>query len=162
MKRSMKSQKQGGFLISKIHQLSQRIFSRILKENNLHEFNPSQGKIMFVLWQTDNIAIHELVEKTQLGKSTISFHLDNLEKAGHIKRIPSERDKREYYVKLTDKDKKLQERYVKVSQEMTKLFYNKFNEDEIELFEAYLKKLLDNLMQYEMNIKYLNPTQKKV
>lgn len=149
MKRSMKSQKQGGFLISKIHQLSQRIFSRILKENNLHEFNPSQGKIMFVLWQTDNIAIHELVEKTQLGKSTVTFHLDNLEKAGYIKRIPSERDKREFYIVLTDKDKALQEKYVKVSEEMTKIFYKKFTENEIQQFETFLENLLDNLIQYE-------------
>lgn len=145
----MKSQKQGGFLISKIHQLSQRIFSRILKENNLHEFNPSQGKIMFVLWQTDNIAIHELVEKTQLGKSTVTFHLDNLEKAGYIKRIPSERDKREFYIVLTDKDKALQEKYVKVSEEMTKIFYKKFTENEIQQFETFLENLLDNLIQYE-------------
>ncbi|MFX0057418.1 MAG: MarR family winged helix-turn-helix transcriptional regulator [Candidatus Hodarchaeota archaeon] len=149
MKRSMKGQKQGGFLISKIHQLSQRIFSRILKESKLYEFNPSQGKIMFVLWQNDNIAIHELVEKTQLGKSTITFHLDNLEKAGHIKRIPSERDKREFYVVLTDKDKELQEKYVNVSQEMTKIFYNKFTENEIQQFETFLERLLDNLIQYE-------------
>lgn len=153
MKGTMKGQKQGGFLISKIHQLSQRIFSRILRENDLNEFNPSQGRIMFVLWQKDNITIHELVEKTQLGKSTVSFHLDNLETAGHIKRIPSEKDKREYYVKLTDKDKSLQEKYVKVSQEMTKLFYNNFTEVEIQNFEAYLMRLLDNLIQHEMKIK---------
>ncbi|MFX1355640.1 MAG: MarR family winged helix-turn-helix transcriptional regulator, partial [Promethearchaeota archaeon] len=136
MKGVMKGQKQGGFLISKIHQLSQRIFSRILRENDLNEFNPSQGRIMFVLWQKDNIAIHELVEKTQLGKSTISFHLDNLEKAGHIKRISSKRDKREFTIVLTDKNKGLQEKYVKVSQEMTKIFYNRFTDDEIQEFEA--------------------------
>jgi DNA-binding MarR family transcriptional regulator len=149
MKESMKSQKQGGFLLSKIHQLSQRIFSRILRENNLNEFNPSQGRIMFVLWQKDNIAIHELVEKTQLRKSTISFHLDNLEKAGYIKRIPSEKDKREYYVILTDKDKALQEKYVKVSREMTKIFYHKFREDEIQHFESFLERLLHNLIHNE-------------
>ncbi|MFX1590838.1 MAG: MarR family winged helix-turn-helix transcriptional regulator [Promethearchaeota archaeon] len=153
MKGVMKGQKQGGFLISKIHQLSQRIFSRILRENDLNEFNPSQGRIMFVLWQKDNIAIHELVEKTQLGKSTISFHLDNLEKVGHIKRISSKRDKREFTIVLTDKNKGLQEKYVKVSQEMTKIFYNRFTDDEIQEFEAYLIRLLDNLIQFKKKSK---------
>ncbi|MFX1411418.1 MAG: MarR family transcriptional regulator, partial [Promethearchaeota archaeon] len=65
MKETMREQRKGGFLISKIHQLSQRIFARILKEHKLEDFNPAQGRIMFTLWQKDNIPIHELVEKTQ-------------------------------------------------------------------------------------------------
>ncbi|MHA2400655.1 MAG: MarR family transcriptional regulator, partial [Promethearchaeota archaeon] len=70
----MKQQKEGGFLISKIHHISQRIFARILKKYNLEEFNPAQGRIMFVLWREDNLPIHKLVEKTQFSKSTLTFH----------------------------------------------------------------------------------------
>ena len=95
MKETMKQQRKGGFLISKIHQLSQRIFAKILKEHQLDEFNPAQGRIMFVLWQKDNIPIHGLVEKTQYSKSTLTSMLDNLEKLGFIKRVPSKEDRRE-------------------------------------------------------------------
>ena len=145
----MKQQRQGGFLISKIHQLSQRIFARILKDHRLEEFNPAQGRVMFVLWQKDNIPIHELVEKTQYSKSTLTSMLDNLEKAGFIKRVPSKEDRREILIALTEKDRLLQDKYIDVSREMGKLFYNKFNDEEIDDFENYLEKILENLIEFD-------------
>ena len=145
----MKQQRQGGFLISKIHQLSQRIFARILKDHKLDEFNPAQGRVMFVLWQKDNIPIHELVEKTQYSKSTLTSMLDNLEKAGFIKRVPSKEDRREILITLTEKNRLLQDKYIDVSREMGKLFYNKFNDEEIDDFENYLERILENLIEFD-------------
>ncbi|MFX1320491.1 MAG: MarR family winged helix-turn-helix transcriptional regulator [Promethearchaeota archaeon] len=150
MKETMKQQRQGGFLISKIHQLSQRIFARILKDHKLDEFNPAQGRIMFVLWQKDNIPIHELVEKTQYSKSTLTSMLDNLEMAGFIKRVPSKKDRREILIALTEKNRLLQDKYVDVSREMGKLFYNKFSDEEIDDFENYLEKILENLIEFDI------------
>lgn len=145
----METQKQGGFLIAKIHQLSQRIFARILKDANLTDLNPAQGRIMFVLWREDNISIHEVSKRTLLSKSTLTSMLDRLEQAGFIKRIPSKKDRREILIQLADKDKLLQNKYVDVSQDMTKIFYNNFTEQEINDFENYLEKLLDNLIKFE-------------
>ncbi len=145
----MKQQRQGGFLISKIHQLSQRIFARILKEHELDEFNPAQGRIMFVLWQKDNIPIHELVERTQYSKSTLTSMLDNLEKAGFIKRVSSKEDRREILIALTEKDRLLQDKYIDISREMGKLYYNRFSDEEIDDFENYLERILENLIDFD-------------
>ncbi len=145
----MKQQRQGGFLISKIHQLSQRIFARILKNHKLDEFNPAQGRIMFVLWQKDNIPIHELVERTQFSKSTLTSMLDNLEKAGFIKRVPSKEDRREILIALTEKDRLLQDKYIDISREMGKFYYNRFSDKEIDDFENYLERILENLIDYD-------------
>jgi DNA-binding MarR family transcriptional regulator len=60
---------EGGFLVSKVHQLSGRIFNRLLRENGI-EFNSAQGRILFALWQGDGIPIRELSEKTRLSKSS--------------------------------------------------------------------------------------------
>ena len=149
MKETMKRQRKGGFLISKIHQLSQRIFAKILKEHKLDEFNPAQGRIMFVLWQKDNIPIHELVEKTQYSKSTLTSMLDNLEKLGFIKRVPSKEDRREILIALTEKDKLLQDKYIDVSREMGSFYYNSFSDQEIDEFEDYLERILENLIDYD-------------
>ena len=145
----METQRQGGFLIAKIHQLSQRIFARILKDANLTDLNPAQGRIMFVLWQGDNISIHALSKRTLLSKSTLTSMLDRLEQAGFIKRVPSKKDRREILIQLADKDMSLQNKYVDVSRDMTKIFYNNFTEQEINDFENYLEKLLDNLIEFE-------------
>ncbi|MHA1915986.1 MAG: MarR family winged helix-turn-helix transcriptional regulator [Promethearchaeota archaeon] len=145
----MKEQPEGGFIISKIHQLSQRIFARILKDYNLEKFNPAQGRIMFVLWREDGLPIHKLVERTQFSKSTLTFHLDNLEKTGLIKRTLNPHDRREILINLTVKNQKLQDEYIAISNEMTKIYYNDFKDNEIEEFESYLDRILINLTEYD-------------
>jgi DNA-binding MarR family transcriptional regulator len=143
----MKEKRQGGFLIAKIHQLSGRIFSRILKQHNIHEINPAQGRILFVLWEHDEIPISELSKKTQLEKSTLTAMLDRLENDGFIRRMASEDDRRKTIIKRTDKDKSFQKAYYQISEEMTALFYKDFSEREVDKFEKYLERILDNLME---------------
>ncbi len=146
---TMEKQKQGGFLIARIHQLAGRIFTRMLKEHGIDELNPAQGRIMFVLWRHDEIPIYELAKRTSLGKSTLTSMLNRLENTGFIKRIHSKDDRRTILIKRTEKDKAFQDLYVAVSQQMTKLFYNGFSKNEIERFEEYLKRILDNLTSCE-------------
>ncbi|MHA2296766.1 MAG: MarR family winged helix-turn-helix transcriptional regulator [Candidatus Hodarchaeales archaeon] len=141
----MKEQRAGGFLIAKIHQLSGRIFAKKLKNYQIDEINPAQGRILFPLWQKDGISINELSKETVLGKSTLTTMLDRLEDAGHLKRVASRSDRRKIMIKLTEKDKKLQERYAKVSTEMNDLFYAGFTDQEMDEFEKYLTRILENL-----------------
>ncbi len=123
--------RQGGFLISKIQKLSSRIFAKLLHEYKAIDINPAQGRVMFPLWLQDNLSFQDLLERTSLSKATLSHLLNNLEKTGHIKRVPSEEDKRTVNVILTKNDKQLQDKYFQVSNKMTKLFYNGFSEEEI-------------------------------
>jgi DNA-binding MarR family transcriptional regulator len=140
----VKYQRKGGFLIAKIHHLAGRIFAKKLQEHQI-EINPAQGRIMFVLWEKDGIAINELAKKTSLAKSTLTSMLDRLEEAGHVVREPSDEDRRKILIKRTDKDRAWQKTYVQVSKEMSELFYAGFSGDEIDAFEAYLSRVLDNL-----------------
>lgn len=143
----MMQQREGGFLIAKIHQVSGRIFAKILKEYGIDQINPAQGRILFVLWKKDEIPISELAKKTQLSKSTLTSMLDRLEKAGHVTRIRPRKDRRTILLKLTEKDKRLQKVYSRVSDEMINIFYREFSHEEIDEFEDYLKRILANLTQ---------------
>jgi DNA-binding MarR family transcriptional regulator len=144
----MKDQRQGGFLISQIHQLGGRIFARKLRAHGI-EINPAQGRIMFVLWRNDGIPITELARQTSLGKSTLTSMLDRLEQSGYVRRVPSPQDRRMVLIERTEKDRAFQQLYVQVSQEMTALFYAGFSGAEIDAFERYLARILDNLTAYE-------------
>jgi DNA-binding MarR family transcriptional regulator len=139
---------QGGFLMSKIHHLSGRIFSRMLRRHDV-DINPAQGRIMFVLWQRDAVPIRELAEKTALGKSTLTSMLDRLEEAGLIVRERSETDRRVILVKRTEKDRSRQETYEQVSQEMSAIYYAGLSEVEIARFERTLETILENLAVHE-------------
>ncbi len=145
----MNAKREGGFLIAKIHQLGGRIFARKLKEHKI-DINPAQGRIMFVLWQEDGIPISELARKTSLGKSTLTSMLDRLERAGFLIRVPSAEDRRIIMVKRTEKDRSREREYVRVSQEMTDLFYEGFSQQEIDTFEGSLRRVFGNLTAAEL------------
>ena len=144
----MRIERQGGFLISKIHHLSGRIFARMLKEYDI-EINPAQGRIMFVLWREDGIPIRELAERTSLGKSTLTSMLDRLEEAGYIVRERSKADRRAILVKRTDKDRAAQAAYERVSKAMGDVYYAGLSEAKIDGFERLLERILDNLIAHE-------------
>jgi len=144
----MEKLREGGFLISKIRQLSERIFAKLLRDYQAIEINPAQGRVMFPLWKKDNISFHELKEKTLLSKATLSHLLDNLEKAGYIKRVPSPNDKRTINIKLTEKNKELQDKFIQVSNQMKDIYYKDFTEEDIDEFEGYLRRLLNNLTNF--------------
>ncbi|MHA2253505.1 MAG: MarR family winged helix-turn-helix transcriptional regulator [Candidatus Kariarchaeaceae archaeon] len=142
----MKHQRKGGFLISKIHQLSNRIFTKLLADHEI-DINSAQGRILFPLWKKDGISIAELSKKTALGKSTLTSMLDRLEESGHIKRKHSKDDRRKILIFLTEQNKDISDKYYTVSQDMTKLYYQDFSSEEIDQFEEYLERLLSNLQK---------------
>jgi DNA-binding MarR family transcriptional regulator len=142
------SQREGGFLITQIHHLGRRVFTELLKRHDM-EIGPGQGRILFALWQKDNVPVKNLTKRTLLRKSTLSELLDNLEAAGHIKRVQSDEDRRKTLIRLTEKTRKLQTTYFKLSADMTDIFYKGFTPEEIDELESYLHRILKNLVSQE-------------
>ncbi len=145
----MKRQREGGFLVAKIHHVSGRIFARKLREHGIQEINPAQGRILFVLWREDRIPINELARRTALEKSTLTTMLDRLEASGHLERVRSAEDRRAILVRRTEKDRSSQRAYTAVSEEMNRLFYAGLSEEEIDGFETTLRRVLENLSTFE-------------
>lgn len=139
----------GGFLVSKVKQIQGRVFERLLDENGISEFNGAQGRILFVLWETDDIPISVLSEKTGLAKTTLTSMLDRLEDLGHIRRAADPADRRAVRIRLTESAEALREKYERVSAQMNEIFYKGFNDDEILAFEESLGKVLENLIEKE-------------
>ncbi|BBI33977.1 MarR family transcriptional regulator [Cohnella abietis] len=139
----------GGFYISQIKQLSSRIFEKLLKENAIEEFNGAQGRILFVLWQKDNLTITELGEKTSLAKTTLTSMLDRMGEQGHIQRNQHPKDRRQTLITLTPQARALSDNYDKVTEQMNEIFYQGFSDKEIEQFDNMLAKVLNNLKHCE-------------
>ena len=139
----------GGFLITKIKQLQGRIFEKLLAEHNINEFNGAQGRILFVLWEKDDIPISELAKQTGLAKTTLTSMLDRMEKQGHIERVYSPTDRRTVRIRLTEAAGGFKEQYEQVSEEMNQIFYKGFSDEEILTLETGLRKVLTNLTEKE-------------
>jgi DNA-binding MarR family transcriptional regulator len=138
---------QGGYLISKIHQTSDRVFNKLLKEAEIGEINPAQGRILFALWKKDDIPITELANETLLHKSTLTKMLDTLEESGHIHRIYSPENRRTIHIQLTEKNRRLKAKYDAVSEQMRTIYYRGFTEDEVDQLGVLLGRVLDNLVE---------------
>ncbi len=136
---------QAGFLITQIKQIGGRVFDKILQRENIREFNGAQGKILYVLWQTDHISIIELSRQTGLANTTLTSMLDRMETAGLLQRLPDPKDRRKNLIALTEKAENLKECYDKVSLEMHEVYFKGFDTEEILAFEGYLRRVLENV-----------------
>ena len=140
---------EGGTLISQIHQVSQRVWYNILSRNGLEDLAGARGRVIFALWNEDNIPIKKLVEKTSLDKATLTGIIDRLERDGYVKRIPSPDDKRATLISRTGKDEIFKSKIPEVSKQQNKLFYKGFSTSEIKEFENYLIRILQNCKEAE-------------
>ena len=134
----------GGFYITQIKQLQDRIFERLLLENGI-EISGGQGRILFILWKTHHLTISEISEKTSLAKNTVSAVIDGMVHKGIVERKINPDNRRQTIISLTEYAKSLQEKYETVSDQMNTLFYQGFSEDEQIQFEQYLARILDTL-----------------
>ncbi len=145
----MLKETKGGFLISQIKQIQGRIFERLLGKAGIEEFNGAQGRILYVLWQEDNLPIVELSKRTGLAKTTLTSMLDRMEAQGHIVRNFDKSDRRQIKITLTEKAGSMNDAYKRVSMQMNEIFYKGFSDEEISLFESQLGRLLKNLTESE-------------
>ena len=138
-------QTNGGFQISKIKQLGDRVFEKILTAQGIEAFNGAQGRILYVLWQEDGVPIKTIAERCGLAITSLTTMLERMEKSGLIIRQQDSGDKRKTLIFLTDKAKALKEDYDAVSDRMSAIFYQGFTEEEIRNFEEHLERIRLNL-----------------
>ncbi len=139
---------QGGFLITKIKQLGDRIFEKVLSERNIDAFNGAQGRILYVLWQEDGVPIKTVSDQCGLAITSLTTMLERMEKQGLITRIQDPSDKRKTLLFLTDKARSLKNDYDEVSSQMGDIYYRGFSEEEIRQFEGYLDRVRNNLEEW--------------
>jgi DNA-binding MarR family transcriptional regulator len=75
--------------------------------------------------------------------------LDRMERSDLIRRTYNKSDRRQVIITLTDKASGLRAEYNRVSDEMSEIFYQGFQDEEIERFESDLTRILHNLEERE-------------
>lgn len=143
--KNVEASRDGGVLLAQVHQLSGRVFAKILKRHGIDELNPAQGRIVYALWKESPLSQSELVERTRLDKSTLALMLERLEAAGQIARQCDPGDARRKLVVLTDRNRSLHAAYREASEEMLGLYYKGMETAEIDAFEDSLRRILANL-----------------
>lgn len=138
----------GGFYITQIKQLQDRIFERLLAQNDI-QISGGQGRILFILWKSDHLTVSEISRQTSLAVNTVSIVVDGMVQKGILERNINPTNRRQTIISLTDYAKSLQSRYEEVSQQMNTLFYQGFSLEEQQQFEKYLDRILNTLTAAE-------------
>lgn len=144
----MKVKRKGGFYISRIQHIAKKILDQKLRENNV-KINQAQARLLFALWNTDEIGVVELANKISLTKSTVSVLLNKMASKNLVSIEHPPGNNRSKIVKYIGQNTQLEQIYSKISNEMNELFYDGFKSNEIELFENNLKKVYDNLTKFK-------------
>lgn len=145
-------ERKSGYLISQIKHMSDRALERVLSQKNIDAFNGAQGRLLYVLWQKDEISLKTLSDETRLAPTTLTSMIDRMEAQGLVNRIADKNDRRKTLIVLTQKAKALKKDYDDVSKQMTMSFYNGFSESEIEQCEQMLERIRDNMSKTLENL----------
>lgn len=140
----MKS-KQGGFLVHKIKYLNTRLFNRLLQADARALFNGEQGKILSVLWDEGECTASDIADITGLANSTLSIMLKRMEENGLIISYDDSNDKRKRIYSVSALGREQQIVGNEISDALSDIFYDGFSDIEIQEFESYLKRILDNM-----------------
>lgn len=142
----------GGFYISKIKQIQDRIFYKLLDGADI-DISSGQGRILYILWQESPLTISEIGKRASLAKTTMTAMLDGMEAKDFVIRNFDKSNRREIKISLTQKAIAMKEQYAEVSDKMTKIFYQGFSDKDIIDFEQKLLRITNNLQTEEQNIK---------
>lgn len=140
----------GGFYISRIKQTQDRIFYKMLDDFKI-DISSGQGRILYILWKESPLNIGEIGKRVSLAKTTMTTMLDRMEEKGMIIRTYDKDNRRQIKVSLTAKAESMKEKYNKISEDMTDIFYKGFSKSEISDFENKLEKILQNLIEKELS-----------
>ena len=142
--------KYGGFLMSQIGRLSGRTWERLLKECGVDAFNGAQGRILYVLWEHEDLTITDIARLTSMANTTLTGMLDRMEAEGLVRRVHDKINRRQIFVSVTEKANEYREKYEQLSSEMNGIFYKGFSETEIINFEKQLRRVLENFQNKGM------------
>ncbi len=138
--------KNGGYLTLKIHLLNGRLFNRLLANDGRALYNAEQGKIVSALWDKRPQTASELAKVTGLANSTLTLMLKRLEEEqGLVVSVQDQKDKRKKWFDLTPVGVDQEQVGNQISEKLSDIFYDGFEEQEIEQLEKYLERILGNL-----------------
>lgn len=123
------------------------ISRRLQKKLNATGLNITieQWSVLYHLWKQDGLSQQELCNATFRDKPSITRLVDNLEKLGMVKRVPSETDRRINMIYITKQAQKLQEQTMALAEDTLNEALTKVPAEKIEVCKEVLQIVYDNL-----------------
>ncbi len=123
------------------------IARRLQKKFNTASLNLTieQWSVLYHLWKQEGISQQDLCKATFRDKPSITRLVDNLEKAGLVKRIAAENDRRINRIYLTKQAQKLQQESMDIAEETLNEALEGVSPEKVEICKEVLQVVYDNL-----------------
>jgi DNA-binding MarR family transcriptional regulator len=106
-----------------------------------------QWTLLYYLWEQDGMTQNELALKANKEKSTITRHLDAMQKKGLIQRVSHPTDKRNKILTLTEKANAIKETSFKSAGKVTTHAEHGISPTDLKIFKNVLSQMISNLDQ---------------
>lgn len=116
-----------------------------VKDTGLHR---SQHRILMILGKHPDCSQTMLARKLEVSPAAVAVALKKLEKSGYIERQSVESDNRMNHVVVTSKGMEAIRRSCVYFQEVENALLDGFSEEELDMIEQFLKKLIQNGENY--------------
>ena len=113
------------------------------------ELTMPQLKVLMILSHHGFITVGQLAEELSVSLPNMTGIIDRLENQGLVKRIQSDKDRRVFLIKLTEKAENIFLELNKSGYDHFKLIANTLSESEIEIVKLGLKVLVKGMEQYK-------------
>ena len=132
------------FITGKATTAIARKLQRNFKQTGI-EITIEQWSVLYHLWKEDGQSQQQLCEATFRDKPSITRLVDNLEKAGMVKRVAAQNDRRINLIFLTNDAKELQDKTMQVANQTLNEALQGVTLENIEIAKEVLHKVYDNL-----------------
>ena len=87
----------------------------------------------------------DIADRFALSKATVTKSVKRMIKNGIITRVVNPEDERKFMLKATEKGLELSKTFISVFENVDKLTFKDFSEEEIEQFGRYMDRIMENL-----------------
>jgi DNA-binding MarR family transcriptional regulator len=131
-----------GYLVRDAHRAFQRLLERKIAP---HGVTRGQWYFLRVLWTEDGLSQRELSERVGMMEPTTVIALRGMEKAGLIRRVRSEEDRRVTRVWLTAKAKRMRDGLLKLARGINAQANQGISREDIAAFRSVIMRMTENL-----------------
>ena len=131
-------------LSSRVVDHAHKLIVSELKKFGVEGVVPSHGGILQLLYMKKEVTMKEVAEFLHKTKPTVTVLVNKLETLGYLYREKSLSDSRITYIKLTKKGEELEPIFENVSAVLNKRVYENLSQEESEVVEKILTKVLKN------------------
>lgn len=133
------------YSLNRAKKLMHQYVDQLLKEEGFEDLVSSYADILTALhFNEGQLKMHQISDLVGKDKSTVTVLVNRLIDRDYILKEKSQLDKRVTYIKLTEKGKAIQEDFIKMSNQIEKIAFEDFSDEEIKLFKSYMDRLQTN------------------